>query len=508
MSRRWLSLALLLFSSCYRTNPNNCVVSAGVCSATEICDVTSERCVDPTTIACSSVDCPSGSFCDQATQHCAIEYGLSITSIDKTYIKSSGGEVVTIKGTGFVPESTVFFNGTGGAVSYISSTELRVTTPSRPSSTPCGRLPLRVANPGGVQKKVEGLFSYYVEGSKFTPSLLSTTLSQGAERLTLADLTLDGKNDLLVTSSSGFATVITGGSSGFEPGSSMFMSATATFATADLRPGRNFALTTDRNSPNLVAYRLMAGPALAYSITSIVSSASLESLALVDLNADNELDAIGLLTSGQIVNIIHDGSWGGVQGVTSYSPPSLPMAKAQSLVAGPYYGNKAIIASINRAASMVDLAEFNPSTRVFANTGMLQSTSAILAIFDGDFNGDGKKDLVVFHGNGSARIFYNDNGFSDSRIKDVSFGLSISGAAVGDLDCDGITDLIGLNGTGASPGLQFVTERSSSPAMFQLVNRIAPLAVAVGDIDGDLVPDLVVYSASNAPLNRIGITPM
>lgn len=507
MSRRWLSIALLLFASCYRNNPVNCVATPDSCSATQICDPASERCLDPTTIACSSVDCPSGTFCDQATMHCAFVRELNILSIDTPYLKNSGNEVVVIKGTGFMKNSIVLFNGTEGATTYVSSTELKVTTPPRPPRTPCGRLPLRVTNPDGNKKTVDALYSYYFEDRFYSPSTISTTLTQGAERLALTDLTLDGKNDLLVTMAGTKATVFAGSTTGFGSGFGVFFTANATFATADLRPERNFAFTADRNSPNLIVYKLKAGDMLDYSQVNNLASPSLESLALVDLNADNELDVIGLYTNGLIAYFIHEGAWTQIRPTSTYAPLNLPMTKAQSLVAGIYYGNKPLIASINRAAAEIDLAEFNSSVNSFTSIGTLKSSSNILEIFDGDFNGDGKKDLVVFNGGGSARIFYNDNGFDTGRIRDINLSLSITGATVGDLDCDGVPDLIGLNSSTGSPGVIFWTERSQSLAMFPLADRAVPRAVAIGDIDGDLVPDLVAYSAPTVPLTRIGVTP-
>lgn len=505
MSRRWLSLTLLFFSACYRNNPINCVASPGSCSATEICDTTTERCIDPGTIACSSVDCPTGTICDQSTMLCAVDNSLNIISIEPKYIKSAGGQVVVIKGTGFTEDSTVLFDGVQGLAAYVSKNELRVTTPSRPPGTRCGLLPLRVTNPDGNKKTVDSFFSYYFEDTLFAASALSTTLIQGAERLALVDLTQDGKNDLLVTAPGTNATVILGGPSGFESGSPTFTAANATVAVADLRAGRNFVLTANRSNSNLFVYKVMSGPALSYAQVNNIGSVPLETLALVDLNADSELDAIGLYASGQIVTFIHEGAWANLQGINSYSPPSLPMSKAESLVAGLYYGNKPLIASINRSASEVDLAEFNPSTRTFSSVGTLKSSATILDIFDSDVNGDGKKDLVVFNGNGSARIFYNDNGFSISRIKDITFSVAISGATVGDVDCDGTPDLIGLTTATGSSGVLVSTARADDIRMFQRVDRASPRAIAVGDMDGDLVPELVVFSSTTMPLNRIGV---
>lgn len=507
MSRRWLSLTLLFFSTCYRTNPDNCVATPGSCKSTEICLTSTERCIDPTTIACGSVDCPPGLVCDQSTLFCAFDQNLNILSIDKPYIKNDGGEVVVIKGTGFVEGSKVLFNGVEGLINSVTSTEIKVTTPSRPQGTPCGRLPLRVTNPNDVKKTVDAFWSYYSADADISASLLSSSLTLGAERLVLADLTRDGKNDLIATVTANRPTVLTGTAAGFEPGMAILATANATFAAADLGVGRSFVLTADRNNTNITVYKVNAGPVLSYAQINTIVTPAVESLSIVDLNADNEQDAIGLYASGQIVNLIHEGEWGRLKAMSAYSPMSLPMSKGQGLVAGIYYGNKPIIASINRTSQIVDLAEFSSTGNTFTNIGMLQSNANILDIFDGDFNGDGKKDLVVFNTSGSARIFYNDNGFSNSRIKDISFTLAITGATVGDLDCDGITDLIALNNVGAAPGVFFSTERSPNLAMFPLVNRDRPVAAAVGDIDGDLVPELVVYTSPTASLNRIGVIP-
>ena len=80
MSRRWLCLALLLLSACYRKNPENCVATPGICASAELCDTVSERCIDPSKT-------------------------LAISSIDKTFIKADGGDVAVITGI-FMPSGT------------------------------------------------------------------------------------------------------------------------------------------------------------------------------------------------------------------------------------------------------------------------------------------------------------------------------------------------------------------------------------------------------------------
>jgi hypothetical protein len=139
-------------------------------------------------------------------------------------------------------------------------------------------------------------------------------------------------------------------------------------------------------------------------------------------------------------------------------------------------------------------ASFLPKVNLF--TGIYPHSVAL-----SDFNEDGKADLLVSKGSSSnVSVFANT-----SREGTISFGqpielqglgLSHEGCATGDLDGDGKTDLVIANSrTTASVS---VYRNTTSGQAISFAPKIdydtdnGPYSVAIGDINGDGKPDLIV----------------
>ena len=120
----------------------------------------------------------------------------------------------------------------------------------------------------------------------------------------------------------------------------------------------------------------------------------------------------------------------------------------------------------------------------------------------GDLDGDGKPDLVVANGN-SDNISVLRNTSTSGSISASSFAAKVDFAtgtftayvAIGDMDGDGKPDLVVVNNNNLS-----VLRNTSTPGSiglplplkvdFDLV-FVGPVFVAIGDVDGDGKPDLV-----------------
>ncbi|MDP2886152.1 MAG: FG-GAP-like repeat-containing protein [Ignavibacteria bacterium] len=124
----------------------------------------------------------------------------------------------------------------------------------------------------------------------------------------------------------------------------------------------------------------------------------------------------------------------------------------------------------------------------------------------GDIDGDGKTDLAVTNNLGGSTVSVFRNTSSSGSITASSFaskvdfttGLRPLGVAIGDIDGDGKLDLVVTNTEGSSISVLRNTSLSGSitsgsfAAKVDFATGTNPFSVAIGDIDGDGKPDLVV----------------
>lgn len=142
----------------------------------------------------------------------------------------------------------------------------------------------------------------------------------------------------------------------------------------------------------------------------------------------------------------------------------------------------------------------------FSTSSFLPKTDLTTGIYPhsvilGDFNGDGKSDLLVSQGSSSTiAVFANTStagNISFGTQNDLpALGFSHEGAATGDLDGDGKLDIVIANSFN-SPSIS-VYKNISTGLNILFAPKIdysadnGPYNVAIGDIDGDGKPDLMV----------------
>ncbi|HVW71248.1 MAG TPA: VCBS repeat-containing protein [Steroidobacteraceae bacterium] len=158
--------------------------------------------------------------------------------------------------------------------------------------------------------------------------------------------------------------------------------------------------------------------------------------------------------------------------------------------------------------------QFQPP--VDLSTGNLTTSVAV-----GDLNGDGKPDIVAANydsngNNGQVTIFFQSATTPGTFAAGVSFpaGAQPQSVKILDVNGDGLPDLIvanqgpGSDGTGA-PGvsilLQDATHRGTFLAPITYSTPSGAIDVAVGDLNGDGKPDLVVASLGPAPTGAVSV---
>ena len=130
----------------------------------------------------------------------------------------------------------------------------------------------------------------------------------------------------------------------------------------------------------------------------------------------------------------------------------------------------------------------------------------------GDFNGDGKPDLVVVNAGdninaSNVSVFMNQGGGAFAPEVTYAVGIDPWSVAVGDLNGDGkpdlaVVDTIGASGSNGTISVLLNKGVGTFAAQVTYAVGEAPYSVAVGDLNGDGKPDLAV---ANSVDNTVGV---
>ncbi|MDB4965768.1 MAG: repeat protein [Myxococcales bacterium] len=346
-----------------------------------------------------------------------------------------------------------------------------------------GNIDLAVANDG------DGTVSVFLNsgGGSFAPAV-NYAAAAGPSGVALADVDGDGALDLVTANDSGSVSVLHNQGNG-------------TFAAAatQMVPGGHTALAVGNvvgdARPDVVAVgpggaAVLERGAMAFGVALEAAGASPRSVALADLDGDGKLDAaVANYDSSDVSVFLSDGlrlvgaaqeSWTIPAGGAPFGVALLDVDGDGYLdLAAPDEGNGAVLVMHNKGDGTFD------TPQSFA------VGSAPISITAGDVTGDGKPDLIV----GSdaavrAYVLVNDGhgGFTAAtayrgeacaiRIDDLN-GDKLNDFVVADCHTGGVSVYLSLGGGAFQPERYYSTASS-------------PQTMALGDVDGDGKPDVVV----------------
>jgi len=432
------------------------------------------------------------------------------------------GTTVTITGHGFDPVATnniVYFGGVKAVVTQGNSNSLTVSVPVGAAYAPVSvtthqktvwsALPFDPTFAGGT-----------INGSSFAaPVILAQGVGGGS--LALADMDGDGKIDITTTSNSKLSIARNIGASGqpaFAPPVGM---------TVKNSGGQPYLIDVDGDGRlDMVTGYSDGYPIIAYRNTSTKGNVSCEAGAYWrgqsldmcfvtpgDFNGDGQPDFGVVSTYAQLLNIMTNGSIASSLNYTNTANYSVDF-NPKGILSGDFdRDGKTDVIVLDWYTRKITIYRNTTSsaTSTFGARQDIYVAAGVNSITSGDLDGDGKPDLIASTGTNTLTFFQNTSTSSTiSFAAGVNYAMTSTpgGMTVGDLDGDGKVDIAAILPSVNNLAILHNTGGAGSIAFADtvlLATDASPSAVAIGDVDGDGRPDLVVDANGNqvAYLNKI-----
>lgn len=373
-----------------------------------------------------------------------------------------GNEVVTLRGWGFKPGATVKM-GTKNAlnVEYVSSSELRVTTPGKAGFN---LVPVQVTNPDSTTAKRSDVFRFYTTTLRF----MSVALFSGNDYGTTTGFVighLDDKNKTELTAA--------------------------------------LVYTQNTNMPTLRVLRTNLTTATVISQKDYAVGADPRGLVMADLNQDGFKDFTVISAANNSMQVLlNDGSNGF---------PATPMsndvgagAEPSAVTVGDVDGNgTSDIVVAHKAGNAISIF-VNNGKAGFVHQTPLETKAAPASVAIGDLNQDKQPDIVVANSATGVRVFtaffnQGQGTFLDSgsgRFEPTVAGPQ-NNVLIRDIDYDGRDDAV-FTLSSANKILLYMQRAGIFNFEEVTVNTTPdPQGIQLADVNGDGYDDLIVAASTN-----------
>jgi hypothetical protein len=410
------------------------------------------------------------------------------------------GFTLRVNGTGFVPSSVVYWNGSPRPTTYVSNSRLKAKIQALDFLRP-GTASITVVSPGpggGTSNVV--FFEVTVNAALMAvgaPFDFATGYQQPQSNPTsvvTGDFNGDGKLDLAATNynHSDVGILLGNGDGTFGPvatyaaGSYPLSVAVGDF-NADGKLDLAVACNNQSNSVNIL---LGNGDGTFQRAVSYTAGSVSVSVAAGDFNADGKLDLVVANAQSNDVSILLGNGNGTFQTAVSYGVGSGP----QSVAVGDFNADgKPDLAVANLDSNDVSILLGN-GDGTFHTAVSYGAGSGPRSVAIGDFNADGKLDLAVANFNSADVSILLGNGDGTFQTA-VSYSAGPGGAlsvAVGDFNADNVPDLAVANFYSGNLGVLLGNGDGTFQTAVSYGAGSGPRSVAVGDFNRDGKLDMVV----------------
>jgi len=349
----------------------------------------------------------------------------------------------------------------------------------------------------------------FSSSSTFVASTIQDFPNAHPNGVAIADVTGDGKPDIIVSVSEAAYSILRGNGDG-------------TFGVPNTQPivspasGPNSVKVADLNSdgkPDLVfptgdGTCVFLGNGDGTFQAQTVYQGPGSNAVIADLNGDGRLDIVTVDFIDGVVSVLANLGGGKFSSAIQYASGDLPDSLAVADLNGD--GQPDVIAANENSSIAVLLGNGDTTLRGALNfhsdiPGRLSSEGAVVTA---DFNGDGVPDAAVLNtGSSSVTIFLADPtlGFKPGETYDSSNGIVANGdleMTAGDVNGDGKTDIvtIGVGGIHILPGEGDGTFGEPSALPNAAIRQgVLAVSIVVADLDGDGNTDIAYTQTGMMP---------
>ena len=346
----------------------------------------------------------------------------------------------------------------------------------------------------------------------FQPKVDYST-GRGPRGIAVSDFNGDGHYDLVVTNATdGTVGVLLGKGDGtfgpqatYNTGLNPYSVAVADFnndGIPDLAVANN-------NNNNVISVLLGKGDGTFNNQFQYGTGSTPVWVAVADLNADGKVDIVVVDQAGNSVSILLGNGNGSFQNHVDYPTANFPT----SVTIGDFNGDGVLDLAVSGGNGNTITVLWGEGEGIFQGQENVGTGDIPYSVVSGDFNNDGKLDLVAANsGSNSISVILNNGNETFQARTDYPAGPGPYSVATADFNGDGFLDLAVANSDcpvfpNCGPSTISIILGNGdgtfqAPSHYSTGTDTDPYSIAVGDFNGDKIPDLAV---ANYATNTVSI---